>query len=97
MVTGLWSSFWLTASAATQLATLTKVIRRVWIPKMNTERINGGMRDADTVHIILSTETPLLICGETDTFQIAWRVSLFTSPPKGSLSMTLLLYKKIIS
>jgi hypothetical protein len=92
MVMGLWRSFWVTASVAAQLATLTRVIKSVWIPKTNTDRIRGGRRQTTTVHIILSTDTPLLMCGETDTFQTAAEESLFSAPLSGSLSMVLLLF-----
>jgi hypothetical protein len=55
------------ASAATQLKTLISVIIIVWKPNINTDSIRGGQRHATTVHIIFSTDSPLLTWGDTET------------------------------
>ena len=38
------------------------------MPKTNTDKINGGTRQATTVHIIFSTDSLLFKCGDTETF-----------------------------
>jgi hypothetical protein len=67
MVTGRWRSFCEIASTATQLTTLISVIMSVWRPKIKIDRISGGRRQATTVHMIFSTDSPLFIWGDTET------------------------------
>jgi len=56
-----------TYSVPTQLATLIKVMINVWKPKIKTESMRGGNRQATTVHMILSTVSVFLKWGETET------------------------------
>lgn len=55
------------ASVATQLPTLIRVMMSVWKPKVKMDRISGGIKQATTVHMIFSTDSPLFIWGEMDT------------------------------
>ena len=38
------------------------------MPKIKTDKINGGTRQAETVYIILPTDSLLFKCGDTETF-----------------------------
>ena len=64
--TCLFKHFCVIASTTTQLMTHAAVITRVCIPKMNTERTSGGIKQAATVHIIFSTDSLLFICGDIE-------------------------------
>jgi hypothetical protein len=47
--------------------TLINVMMRVWMPKIKMDKMSGGRRHATTVHMIFSTDSPLLIWGDTET------------------------------
>jgi hypothetical protein len=44
---------------ATQLITLIRVMMRVCRPKIKTDKMSGGSRQATTVHMIFSTDSLL--------------------------------------
>ena len=68
-VKGRRKSFCDMAYVATQLPTLTRVMMRVWKPKMKMDSISGGIRQATTVHMIFSTDSLLFTWGDMETVQ----------------------------
>ncbi len=88
-VTGRPSIFWQTTSTAMQLSIDTAVISSTWIPKTNTDNTSGGTRQATTVHMILSTDSELRTCGETETFHVAAAIGAWFSLTFGSMTKLL--------
>src|SRR5210317_1384576 len=59
------------------------------MPNTNIDNTSGGTRQATTVHIILSTDSLLRTCGDTDTFHMAAAAGAWFSVTFGSMTILL--------